>query len=93
VPVSTARWAVEILATKKRVMARAASTHGPLLMLQGTADNIVVPAATQEFFDLVTAPEKTLRLYEGYYHELHNDIDKEKPLGDVVAWLNEQMKR
>ncbi len=93
VPVSTARWAVEILAAQKRVMARAASLRGPLLMLQGTGDNIVVPAATQELFERVSAADKTLWLYEGYYHELHNDIGKEKPLGDVVNWLNERMMR
>lgn len=91
VPVSTARWAVEILAAQKRVIARAASVPGPLLMLQGTGDTIVVPAATQEFFERVATPDKTLLLYDGYYHELHNDIGKEKPLGDVVEWLNARM--
>ena len=93
VPVSTARWLVEILATQKRVMARAASTPSPLLMLQGSADNIVVPAATQTFFERVPAPDKTLLLYDGYYHELHNDIGKEKPLDDVVEWLEDRMTR
>lgn len=92
VPVSTARWLVEILAAQKRVISRVASTPSPLLMLQGTADNIVIPAATQSFFERIPAPDKTLLLYDGYYHELHNDIGKEKPLDDVVEWLNGKMK-
>jgi len=91
VPVSTARWLVEILAAQKRVMSRAASTPSPLLLLQGTADNIVIPAATQTFFERVPAPDKTLLLYDGYYHELHNDLGKEKPLNDVVEWLGGKM--
>ncbi len=91
-PVSTARWAVEILSAQKRIMAQASSTPGPLLMLQGTADNLVIPAATQAFFEKVTTPDKTLLLYDGYFHELHNDIGKEKPIGDLVEWLNARMK-
>ena len=91
VPVSTVRWVVEILAAQKRVQAHVTSTPSPLLMLQGTADNLVIPAATQEFFAQVTAPDKTLHIYDGYFHELHNDIGKEKPLGDIVEWLDARM--
>jgi len=91
VPISSARWLVEILSTQKRVMAKVATTPGPLLMLQGTADNLVIPAATQEFFEKVTTPDKTLLTYAGYFHELHNDIGKETPLDDIVEWLNERM--
>lgn len=91
VPVSTVRWVVQILAAQKRVKASVAATPGPLLMLQGTADNLVIPAATQEFFERVSATDKTLHIYDGYYHELHNDIGKEKPIADVVEWLKAHM--
>lgn len=92
VPVSTARWAVEILAAQKRVQANISATPTPLLMLQGTADSLVIPEATQEFFARIPAEDKTLLIYEGYYHELHNDLGKEKPLDDLVEWLNARMK-
>lgn len=91
VPVSSARWAVEILATQVLVTRRAAEIRLPILMLQGTADTIVVPQATVDFFDRIASPDKTLFTYPGYYHELHNDVDKEKPLGDLVRWLNERL--
>lgn len=93
VPVSTARWLVQILTAQKRVKASIRSTPGPLLMLQGTADNLVIPAATQEFFERIPTADKTFLLYDGYFHELHNDIGKEKPLDDIVEWLNGKMKR
>lgn len=91
VPVSSARWAVEILSAQKQVMARAAELRLPLLMVQGTADTSVLPAATREFYERVSSPDKTLLEYEGYYHELHNDLGKEKPLSDITAWLNARM--
>lgn len=91
VPVSTARWAVEILAAQKRVQAHISATPAPLLMLQGTADSLVIPAATQDFFARIPAKDKTLLVYDGYYHELHNDLGKEKPLDDIAGWLGSHM--
>lgn len=86
----SARWVVEIFATMREVAARAGEIRLPLLMLQGSADAIVSPEATQTFFENVSSPDKTLRLYEGYYHEIHNDLGREKPLADVIAWLDER---
>lgn len=31
--------------------------------------------------------DKTLKLYEGHYHDLLNDLGKEEVLGDVIAWI------
>jgi alpha-beta hydrolase superfamily lysophospholipase len=91
VPVSSARWAVEILTAQAEVTRRAAAIQMPILMLQGMADTIVVPQATVTFFEQISSPDKTLHTYPGYYHELHNDLDKEKPLSDLLLWLNARM--
>ena len=32
--------------------------------------------------------DKTLRLYEGHFHDLLNDVDKEKVMADIQAWLD-----
>ena len=69
-------------------MNRASDIHLPILMMQGLADAVVVPSATQEFFAQVGSEDKSLRLYEGYYHELHNDLGRERPISAVVDWLN-----
>ncbi len=91
VPISSARWAVEMLAAQPRVMARASELRLPSLLMQGLADTVVRPDASQAFFQRVSSPDKTLLLYEGYFHELHNDLGKEKPLDDLAAWLNQRM--
>jgi alpha-beta hydrolase superfamily lysophospholipase len=91
VPINTARFATEGIATQINTMQRAEEITVPVLMIHGMADQFVDPKATQEFYNRVSSQDKTLLLYEGYYHELHNDLGKEKPLGDVVQWLNERM--
>lgn len=88
VPLRSARWVVEFFETMQEVSDRANEIRLPVLMMQGLADAVVVPSATQEFFAKVGSEDKSLRLYEGYYHELHNDLGRERPIGAVLDWLN-----
>ena len=88
VPLRSARWVVEFFETMQEVNDRAGEIRLPLLMMQGLADAVVVPSATQEFFSQVVSEDKSLRLYEGYYHELHNDLGRERPIGAVLDWLD-----
>jgi alpha-beta hydrolase superfamily lysophospholipase len=90
---SSARWAVEILAAQKIVSRNVTQIHTPILMLQGLADRIVVPQATLDFYEQIPAADKALYTYPEYYHELHNDLGKEKPLADLVEWLDVRMVR
>ena len=32
--------------------------------------------------------DKTLKLYEGYYHDLINDVGKEVVMDDILRWLD-----
>jgi acylglycerol lipase len=59
----------------------------PLLILHGTADRATKPSGSQFFFETSGSRDKTLKLYEGHYHDLLNDIDKERVMADVVEWL------
>jgi len=59
----------------------------PMLLMHGTGDKLTSYKASQEFSknagDLVK-----LELYEGAYHELHNDLIKEDAVGKVINWIN-----
>jgi len=60
----------------------------PLLILHGLADPICEPEASRKLYALSASSDKTLKLYEGGYHELYNDLVKEEMLADVVNWLD-----
>jgi acylglycerol lipase len=32
--------------------------------------------------------DKTLKLYEGHYHDLLNDIGKEQVVADITGWID-----
>jgi acylglycerol lipase len=38
----------------------------------------------------VSSADKTLKLYEGLYHEILNEPERETVLADIVGWLDER---
>ncbi len=63
----------------------------PLLILHGTADKATKPGGSQLFFDTAGSADKTLKLYEGYYHDLLNDVGKEVVMADIESWINARL--
>jgi alpha-beta hydrolase superfamily lysophospholipase len=64
----------------------------PVLILHGTADKATKPSGSQRFYDRAGSSDKTLRLYEGHFHDLLNDIDKEVVLADIQKWIDARIK-
>jgi len=85
--VATARWYTEYRRAQDEAMRAASKLVLPTLILQGGADGIVDASATSEFFRKLASPDKTLRVYDGFYHEVLNEPGKESVLRDMDAWL------
>jgi alpha-beta hydrolase superfamily lysophospholipase len=60
----------------------------PVLILHGTLDKNTKPSGSQHFYDMAGSTDKTLKLYEGGYHDLLNDIDKKLVMRDIKNWIN-----
>lgn len=63
----------------------------PVFILHGTVDKATVPAGSQFFYDTVGANDKTLRLYEGHFHDLLNDTGKEAVMADIQGWIDQRL--
>jgi alpha-beta hydrolase superfamily lysophospholipase len=59
----------------------------PVLILHGTADQATKPSGSQRFYDLAGSKDKTLKLYDGHFHDLLNDIDKDVVMADIKTWI------
>jgi acylglycerol lipase len=64
----------------------------PVFIMHGTADKATVPAGSQFFYDTVGSRDKTLRLYEGHFHDLLNDVGKDAVMADILAWIDVRLK-
>ncbi len=60
----------------------------PLLILHGTADKNTKPSGSRHFYEAAGSTDKTLKLYEGGFHDLLNDTDKEVVLLDISQWVD-----
>jgi acylglycerol lipase len=61
----------------------------PMLLMHGTADGLISIKGTEDFAAHAPKQYITFNKYEGYHHELHNELkpDREKMMADVVSWL------
>jgi alpha-beta hydrolase superfamily lysophospholipase len=46
---------------------------------------VTKPGGSQLFFDTAGSSDKTLKMYDGYAHDLLNDLGKEKVMADIQA--------
>jgi acylglycerol lipase len=63
----------------------------PVLIMHGTADKATRPDGSQEFFDHAGSADKQLILYEDYYHDLLNDLGKERVFADILGWIEARL--
>lgn len=59
----------------------------PVLILHGTSDKATKFSGSQLFYDTSGSNDKTLKLYEGYVHDLLHDLDKEMVMADIKGWI------
>lgn len=64
----------------------------PLLILHGTEDKATRPSGSQMFYDNAGSADKTLKLYEGHYHDLLADLGKEEVMADIRGWIAARLK-
>jgi alpha-beta hydrolase superfamily lysophospholipase len=79
--------AVETLGAIAAVNAALATIKLPVLIMHGTGDEIADPAGSRLIYDHVGSTDRTLKLYDGLWHQLFNEPERETVLADVTSWL------
>ena len=62
------------------------------MILQGSDDKLVDPSAVQLLYDLVGSGDKTIKIYDGFYHEVFNEPGHKQVLNDVKSWLEDHLE-
>ncbi len=60
----------------------------PVLMVHGSDDAIADVEGARDLFDSIASPDKQLIVYDGLYHEVMNEPERDRVLDDVVGWLD-----
>ncbi len=62
----------------------------PTLILYGTADGLCPPAGSQMLGERIGAADKTVKAYDGLFHEILNEPERGAVLADIRSWLAER---
>lgn len=60
----------------------------PLLVMVGAADRLVPPGASRMVAERAGSADKRLIEYDGLFHEILNEPERDKVMDDLVAWLD-----
>lgn len=83
-----ARTGAEMTRSANRIQTCMENVTAPLLILHGTADRLCDINGSRQMNARAKSADKTLKLFDGGYHELFNDLDREKFAADIIAWLS-----
>lgn len=88
-----AKLAVEFLGAMLRVQARTSEVTAAFLVMHGTGDRLTNPQGSQELFRGATSKDKSLKLYDGLYHDLLHEPESAMVYADILGWLDSRSPR
>ncbi|MBV1758639.1 MAG: lysophospholipase [Dethiosulfatibacter sp.] len=77
-----------LIAGTKYLIANRNNYTCPCLILHGEKDKIIDKAVSEKLFDSIASIDKELIIYEGLYHEILNEPEKEQVFTDVIKWID-----
>lgn len=63
----------------------------PFWVGHGTLDRITSPEGSKMLYRLAKSQDKTLKLYDGLFHEIMNEPEKDLVLGEICFWVKKQL--
>ena len=87
----SARLGIDILLSGDWALEHAEGFPLPLLLMHGSADRITSPDASREFAARAGAV-CTLIIWDGLYHEIHNEPEQAKVLNTIEMWLDKRIE-
>ncbi len=87
----SARLGNDILTKGEWIMAHAGEFPLPLLLFQGAGDRIVSVSFNTAFARALPQDKVTYKLWEGLYHEAHNEPEQQQVFQYMIKWINTQL--
>jgi alpha-beta hydrolase superfamily lysophospholipase len=84
--IATARWFTEASKAQREVEQGASRITAPTLWLIGGADVIANPAQSRKV--AASMPNSTVKVFEGYKHEVFNETERTKVFADLTGFLD-----
>lgn len=86
-----ARAGAEGLRAIENAQANMEKFSAPVLIMHGTEDHWTNSEGSQQLAKRASSNDKTLKMYDGFYHELLTDTNKAVVWSDVIAWMDARL--
>lgn len=86
-----ARTGAELLRAGEEAQTRLTELRTPFLVIHGTGDTLSTPRWSERLYEQAPVEDKTLKLYDGLYHETFNEPEQDQVLQDLGTWLENRM--
>ena len=87
---TTAIWFEETMKSCQQALLKARQCNIPLLLMQAGEDRIADNDASKKFFERMVFADKKLITWDGAFHELFNEINKDEIIDCVLGYLIEK---
>lgn len=79
--------AAAVVRADERLKRSFADFKAPVLIIHGTADKTAKASGSKHFYEHAGSQDKTLKYYEGRFHDPLNDFGKEDVMADILQWI------
>jgi acylglycerol lipase len=87
----SARLGAELARTIQELPQQMQKIALPIIIMHGTADRLTSPEGSRMLYERASSKDKTLKLYDGFYHEILNEPEHEQVFKDMEAWLEARL--
>jgi alpha-beta hydrolase superfamily lysophospholipase len=84
----TPSWWHAVHRAQNEIFERAREIETPALFLLGDADRIADPLRSRAVFERMGSADKRLEVYPGFFHEVLNELGRERVIDDLLSWLD-----
>ena len=86
-----ARIAAELLKMSKWIQSKMSTFDAPVLILHGAEDQLTKTDGSIMLNEKAKSVDKTLKIYEGLYHEILNEPEQAIVMKDMLDWMEKRM--
>lgn len=87
-----AKMGYEFLQAQKKAIPNLSKINVPIMINHGSEDRLIHPESSDIIYNGISSTDKTLRIWEGLYHELLNEPEKIQVGEEFIDWMKARIK-
>lgn len=87
----SARLGAELFSAMQRMERDARAIKLPILIMHGEKDGLAAVDGSRALHAGVGSRDKTLKVYDGLFHEIFNEPERDRVIADMIAWLDARL--